>query len=62
MHHGRVRASALLVLLLLLAGTPAAFAGEAQPPGPPWKEDWREAHREALREGRPIFIYFTKHF
>jgi hypothetical protein len=47
----------LVVLPLLLS---AARAGEALPPGPPWKTDWIAAKQEALSTGRPIFAYFTK--
>lgn len=38
----------------------AALAGPVQPPGPPWTTDFPRARREALRDGRPLFLYFTK--
>ena len=45
--------------LLVLAA--AAFAGSETPPeGPPWKRDLHEARAQALRDGKPIFLYFTK--
>ncbi len=50
----------LLVGLLLAWVVPPATAGEALPPGPPWKTDWLAAKREAITTGRPIFAYFTK--
>ena len=47
--------------LLLLSIPVAGFAGsETPPPGPPWKRDFGEAQREALRNGKPMFLYFTK--
>ena len=54
------RALPLLVLGTLLVGPAGLDAGETPSPGPPWRSDWREAKQEALREGRPIFAYFTK--
>jgi len=54
------RRTLLLAALLIGAGIPAVEAGEALPPGPPWKTDWLSARREAVATGRPIFAYFTK--
>jgi len=46
-------------LLLALAG--AAIAGSETPPkGPPWQRDLVAAQKQALREGKPLFVYFTK--
>ena len=47
-------------LLTTLAGSAALADSEVPPKGPPWKRDFHEAQREALREGKPIFLYFTK--
>ena len=51
------------LLVALLAATalagPAA-AGEKLPPGPPWHRDFVKAHAQAAREGKPLFVYFTK--
>ena len=54
-----VLASAFVFVVLVFVPAPAA-AGEALPPGPPWKTDWLDAKAEAIRTGRPIFAYFTK--
>jgi hypothetical protein len=49
----------ILIPALLLAG--AAFGGSETPPeGPPWKRDILEAQEQALKEGKPVFFYFTK--
>jgi hypothetical protein len=40
--------------------TSGVHAGETPPPGPPWKMDFMAARKEAMKEGRPIFMYFTK--
>lgn len=60
----RSRATALAplcaLLLTLAAATGAARAGETPPPGPPWQTDFLAAQRQALREGKPLFLYFTK--
>lgn len=46
-------------LLLVFAGV--AFAGSETPPkGPPWQRDLVAAQKQALREGKPLFVYFTK--
>ncbi len=59
----------LLLPLLLVSGLPfgvtetaeiVRLKGDDPPPGPPWKLSYRSARREAIREGRPIFVYFTK--
>ena len=48
-----------LIPVLMLAG--AAFAGSETPPGgPPWHRDILEAQEQALKEGKPVFFYFTK--
>ena len=47
------------LLAALLAGT-AAAGSETPPAGPPWQRDLHEARRQALREGKPLFLYFTK--
>ena len=58
--------SGLFLAALFLTGlfpavqVPTATAGEALPPGPPWKTDWIAAKQEAISTGRPIFAYFTK--
>jgi len=47
------------LLAALLVG--AASAGSETPPaGPPWQRDLHEARQQALREGKPLFLYFTK--
>ena len=48
-----------LSLTLLLAGL-AAAGSETPPPGPPWQRDLHEARLRALKEGKPLFLYFTK--
>jgi len=48
-----------LLLTTLLAG--AAWAGSDTPPaGPPWQRHLQAARAQALREGKPLFLYFTK--
>jgi hypothetical protein len=34
--------------------------GETPPKGPPWHVTYRAAKRDAIRNGRPVFVYFTK--
>ena len=34
--------------------------GETLPKGPPWHVTYRAAKRDAIRNGRPVFVYFTK--
>jgi hypothetical protein len=46
-------------LTVLLAGA-AAAGSETPPPGPPWQRDLTKAREQALREGKPLFLYFTK--
>jgi hypothetical protein len=49
----------LVIPILLLAS--ATLAGSETPPeGPPWKRDILEAQELALKEGKPVFFYFTK--
>ena len=49
-----------LSILGLLAGLAAAGDSATPPEGPPWKRDLLEAQKEGLREGKPVFFYFTK--
>jgi hypothetical protein len=37
-------------------------AGDTPPPGPPWITTHRQARLDALAHGRPVFVYFTKHY
>ena len=46
-------------VLLLLAAV-AAAGSETPPEGPPWERDLLVAQKRALKEGKPIFVYFTK--
>ncbi len=48
-----------VIALTLLLASPA-LAGEALPKGPPWHRDLASAHAQAVREGKTIFVYFTK--
>jgi hypothetical protein len=43
----------------MLAMPAGPEAGEP-PAGPPWQTDYWSARAEALRNGTPVFIYFTK--
>jgi len=47
-------------LLTLLAGIVSAGNSATPPAGPPWQRDLLTAQKEALRDGKPIFFYFTK--
>ena len=47
-------------LALLLIATAGLAGSETPPDGPPWKRDILEAQAQALREGKPVFFYFTK--
>ena len=51
----------LLPTCLLLSGA-AHPVGEKLPKGPPWHVEYRSAKRAALREGKPVYIYFTKSY
>ena len=46
--------------LLILAGLVAAGESETPPEGPPWQRDLLAAQKQGLREGKPVFFYFTK--
>ncbi len=52
---------AILCALLLALASPA-FAGKSEnpPKGPPWQRSLLAAQEQALKEGKPIFLYFTK--
>lgn len=52
-HHRLIPLTGLLL-------TASLTAGEKLPKGPPWHVEYRAAKREALRNGRPVFVYFTK--
>ena len=45
--------------LLITADTGLARMNPSE--GPPWFTIYDRAKRKALREGKPIFVYFTKH-
>ena len=47
-------------LLTLLVGIVSAGNSATPPKGPPWQRDLLAAQKQALREGKPIFFYFTK--
>ena len=59
-----IQASALaLPICLLLSGSaPPAPVGEKLPKGPPWHTEYRTAKRAALRQGKPVYVYFTKSY
>lgn len=46
--------------MALLAGLVLAGESATPPKGPPWQRDLLAAQKEALRDGKPIFFYFTK--
>ena len=48
----------LLILPLLV--TPLLAGSETPPEGPPWERDLLKAQKRALKEGKPLFVYFTK--
>ncbi len=51
----------VLALPLAMAFAAPAFAGSETPPkGPPWERDLITAHGKAVKQGLPIFLYFTK--
>ena len=52
------RALSLLIAAAALSGP--ASAGEKLPVGPPWHRDFVKAHAQAARQGKPLFVYFTK--
>lgn len=46
---------------LLFCAAMAAAGSETPPAGPPWVTgDFAGAQRRALKEGKPLFCYFTK--
>ena len=45
---------------LILASLAAAGESETPPEGPPWQRDLLAAQKQGLREGKPVFFYFTK--
>ena len=54
----RLRWLAALVVCLMVG---AAFAGsDKPPPGAPWTMDFGAALEAAAKDGRPVFLYFTK--
>ena len=52
------------MLRLAMAATlcTAALAGKSETPpeGPPWMRNLHAARTKALKEGKPLFLYFTK--
>ena len=53
--------STTLAAMSLIAMSPSdGAAGEKLPKGPPWHVTYRAAKRDAIRNGRPVFVYFTK--
>jgi hypothetical protein len=46
--------------LVALASRVAEGGSDVPPEGPPWTTDLLEAQEAALKEGKPIFLYFTK--
>ena len=51
----------LLACALVLSLSGMALAGSETPPeGPPWERDIVAAHEKALKQGVPLFVYFTK--
>ena len=46
--------------MALLAGLVLAGGSATPPKGPPWQRGLLAAQKEALRDGKPIFFYFTK--
>ena len=46
--------------MILVAGVAAAGNSATPPKGPPWQRDLIAAQKQALREGKPVFFYFTK--
>ena len=49
-----------VILPLLFVATACLAGSETPPAGPPWKRDILEAQAQALKEGKPVFFYFTK--
>lgn len=49
----------MLAWACLAAGVCGA-GSETPPEGPPWKREFGAALAEAARDGKPIFVYFTK--
>jgi hypothetical protein len=48
-------------MIALFACAVIAAAGSDTPPeGPPWERDLLVAQKRALKEGKPLFVYFTK--
>lgn len=51
----------LMTAALLCAFAGLALAGSETPPaGPTWERDLIQAHATALKQGVPLFLYFTK--
>jgi hypothetical protein len=49
-----------MTILLLALSLSLQDKPKAPPAGPPWTTDFKAARREALRDGKPLFLYFTK--
>jgi hypothetical protein len=52
---------AILSCLCLLFISETGLARMKPSEGPPWLTSYDQARRKAIREGKPIFVYFTKH-
>jgi hypothetical protein len=48
------------MMALCLLGLWAHAGSETPPEGPPWVRDLHAARAQALKQGKPIFLYFTK--
>lgn len=56
-----MRCSSVLVMVGVVTGFGVRVAPAQAPPlGPPWNVDFMAARQEAMKEGKAIFMYFTK--
>ena len=57
----RLISIAVVSMTVLFAPARSGWARMTPSEGPPWFTTYAEARREALREGKPVFVYFTKY-
>ena len=57
----RCSSMTILSCLSLLIVAETALARMKPSEGPPWFTTYDQARRKALREGKPVFVYFTKY-
>lgn len=54
------RLSGAILVAMTLSPATSTAGSETPPAGPPWTKDFGAALEAAAKDGRPVFLYFTK--